>query len=100
MLRKHNITNIGKYSLTTILILLYIDDDAILFASRRDAILGIKLCIDVFKKFRLTIHTGTKKKASKMKAVFFPGTGTIQQWRRNAQNHKEIEYNLDGKDLF
>ena len=99
MLRKHNITNIGAYSLTTILILLYIDDGAIPFASRRDVILGMKLCINVFRRFGLVVHTGTKEKDSKTKAVFFPGTSTIQRWRRNGPNHNEIDYVLDGNAL-
>lgn len=80
-------------SLTTILILLYIDDRAIPFISRQDAILGLKLCIDVFAKFGLIIHTGTKKKTSKTKAVFFPGTNTIHWWRRNVPQRNEIECN-------
>ena len=70
ILRKHNITDIGAYSLTTILILLYIDDSAIPFVSRYDATLGTKLYIDTFKKFGLIIHTETKEKDSKSKAVF------------------------------
>lgn len=99
MLRKHNITNIENYSLTAILILLYIDDGAIPFASRRDAILGLRLCIEVFKKFGLIVHVGSKEKSSKTKAVFFPGTNTIRRWRINSQSLLDISSNQPDNDL-
>ena len=71
MLRKHSITNVRVYSLMTILVLLCIDNSAIPFVSRHNTALGIKLCIDTFKKFELIIHTGIKEKDSKIIAVFF-----------------------------
>jgi len=51
---------------------LYIDDAAIPFASRDDAIRGLKIYIKIFAKFELTIHTGTKEKKLKTRGVFFP----------------------------
>ena len=89
MLRKPNITDVGACSLTTILILLCIDDGAIPFASRRDATLGMKLCIDMFRKFGLIIHTGTKEKDSKTKAVFSLGHPQFNDGEM-AQNTKKL----------
>lgn len=72
VLRKHRISDIGSMNLSIILILLYIDDGAIPFASQKDAVLGLKLCIKVFIRFGLIIHIGTKSKHSKTKGMFFP----------------------------
>ena len=47
IIRKHRCTNISKLSLTTIFILLYLDDGALPFGSRDDVVLGTQLCIDV-----------------------------------------------------
>ena len=43
MIRKHSNGVINKLSLTMLLILLFMDDGAIPFSSRRDALIGVKL---------------------------------------------------------
>ena len=85
LIRKHGVSDMMKMDPIALLILLYLDDGAIPFASRRDATVGTKLCTDVMSKFGLIIHTGTAEKESKTKAVFFPSTLTIKRWRKNSQ---------------
>ena len=85
LIRKHGVSDMMKMDPIALLILLYLDDGAIPFASRRDATIGTKLCIDVMSKFGLIIHTRTAKKESKTKAVFFSSTLTIKRWRKTAR---------------
>ena len=83
-IRKHRVSDMMKMDPIALLILLYFDDGAITFASRRDATIRTKLCINVMSKFGLIIHTGTAKKEPKTKDVFFPSTLAIKRWRKTA----------------
>ena len=78
-LKKHNIHDISKIDHISFLSMLYVDDGAIPFGSRSDAVLGTKIIIDIFTKYGLIPHTGTKEKESKTKAVFIPRTHTIRK---------------------
>ena len=73
-MKKYNIHNISKMDCILLLLLLYVDNRAIPFGSRSDAVLGTKIIINIFTKQGLIPYTGTKEKESKTKAVFFPGT--------------------------
>ena len=64
--------------LTMLVMLLCIDNGAIPFSLKCDAILGTKIIKRVFARIGLTIYTGAGNKISKTKAVFFPSTGTIK----------------------
>ena len=85
-IRKHSNGDINNMSLTMLLMLLFMDDGAIPFNSRQDALIGIKIIKKVFNRFGLTIHSGFGKKKSKTKTVFFPSTKTIKRWRYNSND--------------
>ena len=78
LIRKHSVSDMMNMCSIALLILLYLDDGVIPFASRRGATIGTKTYIDVMSKFRLIIHTGMATKESKTKNVFFPSTLTIK----------------------
>ena len=71
VIKKQRCTNISKLSTTAILILLCLDDGALYFGSRDDVVLGTQLCIDVFAKFGLIIHTGKRGRCQKLKRCSF-----------------------------
>ena len=77
LIRKYSGSYMMKMDSIALLILLYIDDSAITFASRRDATIGTKICINVMSKFGLIFNTRTATKESKTKAIFFPSTLAI-----------------------
>ena len=56
----------------------YVDDAAFILLNRNDAIEATKLMHKHFKRFGLTIHTGSKinKEKSKTEFLFVPGAGT------------------------
>ncbi|MCP4745472.1 MAG: hypothetical protein GY874_04910 [Desulfobacteraceae bacterium] len=62
-----------------ILQILYIDDGAFIFNSRKDLIKGVNLINDMFKKFGLEMHIGRNGKASKTECIFFPPPGFFKQ---------------------
>ena len=83
VIRKHKPNQIATMDHLALLILLYMDDGALPFCSRKDAIIGSQICIEVMAKFGLIVHTGKIGKESKTKAMFFPGTKTLKRWRVN-----------------
>ena len=62
-----------------ILQILYIDDGAFIFNSRKDLIKGVNLINETFKKFGLEMHIGRNGKASKTECIFFPPPGYFNQ---------------------
>lgn len=66
-----------------LLILLCMDDGALLFYSRKDAIIGSQICIEAMAKFRPIVHAGKIDKESKTKAMLFPSTKTLKCQRFN-----------------
>ena len=57
----------------------YVDDAAFILLSRSEAIAAIQTIVKHFKRFGLTVHTGSKSKneKSKTKFEFIPGPGHI-----------------------
>ena len=84
LIREDNISDMMKMDSIALLILLYLDDGAIPLASRKDATIGTKICIDAMIKFELIVRTGVEKKESKAKADLFPSTLTIKRWRSSS----------------
>lgn len=87
--KKYN--DVIKLSPTKILTLLYLNNRALPFSLREDAILGIKLCISIFTKFELTIHTRKEGKTSKTKALLFLSTLTLKRWHCNFSGNLLME---------
>ena len=55
--------------------MLYVDDGAFSFKTRREMEIGANLIHKHFAKFGLEMHVGTKSKKSKTECVFFPAPG-------------------------
>ena len=64
--------NFSKGSLFELFCLLYIDDGAFTFTSRRELIKGANLIRKQFLQFGLEMHVGNNKTASKSEIVFSP----------------------------
>ena len=62
-----------------ILQILYIDEGAFIFNSRKDLIKGVNLINETFKKFGLEMHIGRNGKASKTEFIFLPPPGFFNQ---------------------
>ena len=52
--------------------ILYVDNNSLLFNTREDMIKGITIYIGIIAKFSLTIDTRKGTKNSKTKAIFIP----------------------------
>ena len=76
VIRKHKPTQVATMDHLVLLILMCMDDGALPFCSRNDAIIGTQICIEVMTKFGLIVHAGKIGKESKTKAMLFPGTKT------------------------
>ena len=63
-----------------IFLLLYVDDGALPFVSRGDTILGTNISFETMARLGLNMHIGTKNKASKTEAVYFPSRTKIITW--------------------
>ena len=76
----------------------YVDDAAFILLNRNDAIEATKLMYSHFKRFGLTIHTGSKNKKEKSKTEFLviPGAGTTPI----DQDEKDIFINNDAYISF
>ena len=56
--------------------------------SREDIILGANITFETMARLRLNIHIGTKDKASKTEAVYFPSRTKIIDWlKENDKNY-------------
>ena len=55
--------------------MLYLDDGAFAFVSRRDLEIGAYLVFKQFERLGLEIHVGNEDKAPKTECVFFPAPG-------------------------
>ena len=58
----------------------YVDDTAFILLNRQDAIDAMKLIESHFKRFGLTVHTGSKsaKQESKTEALYVPSAKSIE----------------------
>ena len=82
VLIKHN--NKKRFlSKDEIFLLLYVDDGALPFVSREDTILGTNIAFETMTRLGLNMHVGTKNKASKTEAVFFPSKTKIISWLKD-----------------
>ena len=77
---KHN-NNKRFLSKDEIFLLLYVDDGALPFVSREETILGTNIAFKTKERLGLNMHVGTKDKASKTEAVYFPSkTNNKKRW--------------------
>ena len=58
--------------------MLYVDDGAFAFVSRRDLEIGAYLVSKQFERLGLEMHVGNAEKASKTERVFFPAPGNFK----------------------
>ena len=56
------------------------DDGALPFVSREDTTLGTNIFFKTMARLGLNMHVGTKDKASKTEAVYFPSRTKIIKW--------------------
>ena len=56
------------------------DNGALSFVSREDTILGTKTSFETMSRLGLNMHVGTKDKAPKTEAVYFPSRTKIMIW--------------------
>ena len=59
---------------------MYVGDSTLPFVSREDTILGTKISFETMARLGVNIHIGTKDKASKTGAVYFPSRTKIIIW--------------------
>ena len=71
----HKRKSFSEGTLFEIFCLLYVDDGAFAFQSRKELELGSAVVCRQFSRFGLEMHVGNKDKASKTEAVFFPPPG-------------------------
>jgi hypothetical protein len=71
----------------------YVDDTAFILLSRGEVIAASKLIVSHFRRFGLTIHTGSKRKGedSKTEAIHFPRPGQ----ESSAADMEDIEIDAD-----
>ena len=69
-----------------LLLLLYVDDGALIFTTRSDAVLGSKIAFMQMKRMGLNMHVGLGDKQSKTEAMFFPTRENIQNWIKEYKN--------------
>ena len=62
----------GTRSIFDMLQILYLDDEAFIFACREDLIKGIKMIDKQFKKFGMEMHVGQNEKESKSECMSIP----------------------------
>ena len=59
------------------------DDGALPFVSREVTILGTNIAFETMVRLGLNMHVGTKNKASKTEAVYFPSRTKIISWLKD-----------------
>ena len=55
--------------------ILYLDDGAFIFESRKDLVNEVNLIHSLFKRFGMEMHIGRDEKASKTECIVFPPQG-------------------------
>ena len=74
----HRRKSFSEGTLFDIFCMLYVDDGAFAFPSRKELEIGSAVVRRQFSKFGLEMHVGSAAKASKTEAVFFPPPGFFQ----------------------
>ena len=62
--------------------------------SREDIILGANITFETMARLRLNIHIGTKDKASKTEAVYFPSKTKIKDWLKEKDKNNPLALNI------
>ena len=79
----------------------HIDDGAVMFKNRDDAIKGCNMICNIMAKWGLTVHVGRDGKKSKTEAMLILSTNEIKEWRQQKKHLKvasmwwrkqEVEY--------
>ena len=68
----HKRNNLEQGTLLALFCVLYVDDRSFTFEDRYQLTRGLNLIYQHFARFRLKMHIGKGKKASKTECVFFP----------------------------
>ena len=74
-------------TLFKIMQILYLDDGAFIFESRKDLIKGVNLINSLFKKFGMEMHIGRDEQASKTECIMFPPPGFLNQNTIEGENN-------------
>ena len=74
-LTSHPEKTFSKGTLFDIFCMLYVDDGAFAFVSRRDLEIGAYLVFKQFERLGLEMHVGNADKTLKTECVFFPAPG-------------------------
>ena len=74
-LTSHPAKTFSQGMLFEIFCMLYVDDGAFAFVSRRDLEIGATLVYNQFARLGLEMHVGKENKKSKTECVFFPAPG-------------------------
>ena len=85
VLIKHN-NNKRFLKKDEIFLLLYVDDWALPFVSRKNTILGTNIAFKTIARSGLNMHVYTKDQASKTEAVYFPSRTKIIKWFKSHDN--------------
>ena len=91
-IRKHK-TKTKYAELAVILMLLYIDDGAMIFERREDIERGAPIIYTTCEKFGLTVHIDQNNQKSKTEAVFFPLRKTLRLWNKQNKTLKQFRRN-------
>ena len=67
-------------------VLLYVDDGALMFSSRNEAILGSNIIFEQIARMGLKMHVGTVSKASKTESFYFPSRSKVTSWLLNRES--------------
>ena len=67
-------------TLDNFFLLLYVDDGALTFSSKNEAILGSNIIFEQMARMGLKMHVETGSKASKTEAIYFPSRFKITSW--------------------
>ena len=70
--KKHFLQNLAA-SIIKLAILLYVDDDAVIFILYTDMVRGMRKVEQEMRRFGLIMHAGTKKTKSKKEFLYIPG---------------------------
>ena len=63
-----------------VFLLLYMNDGALIFTNRSDAILGSKIAFTQMERMGMNMHVGKGEKISKTEGMFFSSRETMQIW--------------------
>ena len=74
-INSHPVKTFSHGTLFKIFCMIYVDDGAFAFETRKDMEIGSNLVFQHFNRFGFQMHIGSKSKLSKTECVFFPSPG-------------------------